>query len=555
MKIYFVGIYGAMLLAGVSTGLCGMTMTRTTHKIPKFSIALQHSNRTSSLLLASSKIDRNVTFNKRFVHDAQTVHKQLDCSEEFILKGDQTQGLFSGLATREPIKKEKQLLSFNAPIRASSALKELGSSRFVKEVQAIDEYDRDYMQVVQDEREQTIARQERAMAELQEQLAMVKQEALEYKQREFELAFSLAKERFKKEMSCDLREQEDPLFAAGVLSFQRGQDQLIASYTQPVKTGVEGEEVISGNFDNYTVYSKTFKPSNQESKILFVCVHGTFSNDDSFGANDLKLTTRALEESARKMAMGHECAVELLSFRWSGRLKLADRAEAAQVLASYMNKRLLHEDNILRIVLFAHSHGCNVAVAAADRMKRPIDIAFLAASPACDISFETKAFNEAFEYQKEVFNIGTIVHCYGSNDVTQIAGSLQSNASLDRKMPLRINDSRKVYNINLMADGNQLNHINIKYHLARHMHELLFCIKTQYPRYYDLIANVFDTDEKPLLAVRHTQFSDTPELFLSAQAEKIFKERYNTAMQQKDSAATRIFTAMRDELSAKGAGL
>lgn len=408
---------------------------------------------------------------------------------------------------------------------------------------AIDPYEENFLEMEQQE-----------MASLLQKVQSLEQAVKELEHQKKDMTQDLVRQEFARVNALEVREQQDPLFQAGLLSFQKGNQSLDSSVCEPTVEELKSE-IVNPRFERYQVRSKIFRPSLKDEKILFLSIHGTFSDEQSFGANENKQTSQALYESAKKLAIGHQKAVELATFTWSGALNAADRKEAAQVLAEYVNNKRVSDTTIQRVIIFAHSHGCNVALAAAENMKSQVDVAFLAACPDTDITFDDPHFDQVYQYQQKTFNIGTVVHCYGLHDVTQIAGSLQNKGTKTRKLPLRINDEHKVYNVKLTADGNELNHINIKYHLARQMHELFFCIATYLPSYFDLIANVSSTHEKPLVAIRHAQVSDAPDRLLSAANEAMFEKIYGRNMQQKVAMAIRMVQAPLDEFQTKGAGL
>lgn len=409
-----------------------------------------------------------------------------------------------------------------------------------------------------DYQQQTVVRaflkKNKLKIKLEAESKQLRQKLAELKKRNAELAAQADNLHYALKEPVSFAESNNPLFKAGVLSFQKKDEPLQGSITNFEFDEINTPEKTL-NTRGYKVWTRLFKPSLKTKKILFLSVHGTFSDEKSFGVDETKLTTQALSESAKKMALGHKKAVDFVTFSWSGALDASHRQEAAGILAEYINLRRAEDPSIEQVVVFAHSHGCNVVLASAHQLSKPIDTAFLAACPDTEVKFEEPSFDQTKQYQTRTFNINTIFHCWGLEDVTQAAGSAESQKTLNRKVPLRINQNRKVYNVCLKADGQELNHVNIKYHLARHMHELLFCAQTQYPAHFDLEANVFDqVDDKPLMAIRHAEQADTIAHRLSDENKLKFQKTYNKEFDKKTTAWTRVIQAIWNETTAARQG-
>lgn len=343
------------------------------------------------------------------------------------------------------------------------------------------------------------------------------------------------------------RQEANSFYNKGLLSFQAGQHPFAASVTSPEKTPLVDPSNTSFNYKDYQVTTRQFKKSYKHANVLFLCVHGTFSSERAFGADDTveketeqSPTTQMLHTAARKMALAQETGVKMASFKWSGKLEAEGRKEAAAILADYISQEQSQNPQ-LEVVVFAHSHGCNVVLSAAQQLQKPIKTAFLAACPDTDVRFKDPDFDKTSTYQHETFNIEKLIHCYGYDDCTQIAGSLQNRGSFKRKLPLRITPERRVYNIALKADGVNLNHKNIKYHMAHCLHELFFCVTTEFPEYFDLIANVPNENgfQKPILSIKKP-ISDSDEFMRSVEAENKYEAFYGHPFKYKGSYLSKV---------------
>lgn len=258
----------------------------------------------------------------------------------------------------------------------------------------------------------------------------------------------------------------------------------------------------------YTLESKTVAENSfgANGKMLLVCVHGTFSNAQSFGANETKKTTQYLISFAKQLAHAHKKAVEIVSYTWTGSLSNNARAEAGRILGDALAQKI-QESPCDQLWVFAHSHGCNVAALAAQRLNgvRMIDVGIHVASPTPDIAYDREDV-EMLDPETAVTNYKRMYHFYGTADLTQAVGSLFSNGTLERKW-LVPSGLHKVYNIRLQVNGQNLNHINIKWEVARNLVGLLHAIDTHYPAHFDLDANYDlmhnDAPTYPTVALRH----------------------------------------------------
>lgn len=269
----------------------------------------------------------------------------------------------------------------------------------------------------------------------------------------------------------------------------------------------------------YGFRRKIVQPSllrTNKQKIVLACVHGTFSNSDSFGSDETKKTSNATIDFAKVLSKTYGTAVEMLIFDWSGACNKDAREEAGKVLAAEIN-RILADDEVAVTQLWsvAHSHGCNVVNNAAAMVKevsnRVFDVGVQIASPEPEMAFvDTDTYEspsaevQTKRLNAQCFNFKKIYHFYGLGDFTQAAGSMQSQKTLGRKFPFRINQDHKVYNIHIKREREEANHVNIKLWVMQNLPALIHAIDTHYVGHLDLDACVFEDPIKyPLVAIRN----------------------------------------------------
>lgn len=240
--------------------------------------------------------------------------------------------------------------------------------------------------------------------------------------------------------------------------------------------------------------------------MAIVCVHGTYSQQMGFGDDLKRKSTHNIIDLAHTLGCTYNKAVEIISFAWSGILDVKARKEAGQTLADFLLSCKKGYDPVWTV---AHSHGCNVVNWAALAMLQaghtmPIDTAIHLASPMPDFEVDTTALAGLTE-PEYAYNMKKIIHCFGSNDCTQVFGSLQSAWTSGRKTRPGTQAECVAYNVRTQLNGSQLNHSTIKNVLA-HVPGLLHAIDTYYTCFFDLDANVLEeqdgTIDYPMVAIR-----------------------------------------------------
>ncbi len=290
--------------------------------------------------------------------------------------------------------------------------------------------------------------------------------------------------------------------------------------------------------------------------MALVCVHGTFSNHIGFGDNLERKSTHNIIDLAHTLGLSYAKTVEIVSFAWSGMLDIKARQEAGKQLADFLLSRKEEYDLVWTI---AHSHGCNVVNWAGLEMlkahhKLPIDTAIHLASVTPDFEADKTVLAEIPDPEC-AYNMKKILNFYGSNDCTQVFGSLQSAWTSGRKTRPGTQAEAIAYNVRTQLNGYQLNHSTIKT-VLEHLPGLLHAIDTYYPCFFDLDANLRSTEdgvpEYPIVAIRKQ--SNDPhhpllrENYRRARAYseyqcKRYKELYGRNIQDKDSLLWRAVVA------------
>lgn len=288
-------------------------------------------------------------------------------------------------------------------------------------------------------------------------------------------------------------------------------------------------------YSGYKILRRTVKPSWQNNgKALLVCVHGTFTNAKSFGADESKQTTQGIIVFAKKLARLYDCSIDILSLAWSGACDYRHREEAGGVLAHKVLLPELEKNDIYKIWMLGHSYGCAVLNYAADiiRIKkdRAIDYGVFMASP---ISIDIPRVDEPETPQRLVsidkaYNFRRLLQSYSPDDATQMAASLSGGGGSRRKLPVRIAYDKKnggmlIWNVRLQVSMEEeaskevlckgVDHVNIKLFTLLALPELIAEIETDYPGNFDLDAMIklkkdqngivsLVPDEMPLVAIR-----------------------------------------------------
>ena len=214
---------------------------------------------------------------------------------------------------------------------------------------------------------------------------------------------------------------------------------------------------------------------------------------------------------------------------------------------------------MIHVWTIAHSHGCNVVNWAGLEMlkadhKLPIDTAIHLASPTPDFEVD-KTVLAGIQNPELAFNIKKILNFYGSNDCTQVFGSLQSAWTNGRKTRPGTQAECIAYNVRTQLNGYQLNHSTIKT-VLNHLPGLLHAIETYYQCFFDLDVNLIigedGVHEYPIVAIRK-QSNDPPHPLLrenyrrahaySEYQSNRYKELYGVNIQDKASLWWRAVVA------------
>ncbi len=235
--------------------------------------------------------------------------------------------------------------------------------------------------------------------------------------------------------------------------------------------------------------------AHKRGKILLLCVHGTWSTWDAFGVSSKKVETPEIINNACALAKGYGKDVDIVAFKWSGKLDRNDRIQAGIQLFERIKDHVSSYDAICTI---SHSHGCSVVGKFAECLGgigRAVDAGIFLAGPDLDDARYVNYFKKLYQF-------------YGSADFTQFAGSLENQWTFARKMALPRSSTNRVWNIRMQADGVDCNHVNIKFPVLKNLVPLLYMVDTYYPCHYDLDAHVHRVDRNgnellgPIIAIR-----------------------------------------------------
>ena len=297
-------------------------------------------------------------------------------------------------------------------------------------------------------------------------------------------------------------------------------------------------ESIAANASLADLGSATFELVNQQGikeegscgddfasngTIALYAIHGTWSDNAAFAGNINTQASYNIFKFACQLAYAEQMKVKVISLSWSGSLSYYDREQVAieQLAANF------DQQKADKIWIIAHSHGCNIAARAANKMyeehQRLINVGIFLACPTLDIPRE--------------MDFETLYAFYSQGDFTQMAGSLQTGITrytinTDRKVPFATPGSgRKVYNIRMQMDGLDMDHISIKWGVLPFLAKILAYIDTYFSCYYDLEVNVEENkpNSVPLVAIRHETPScgeDPKAIKKSAKARAIFSSKH-----------------------------
>lgn len=262
--------------------------------------------------------------------------------------------------------------------------------------------------------------------------------------------------------------------------------------------------------------------------IAIFATHGTWSNKAAFGGDLFTISTYNIFKFACQLAAAKKMRVKVFSVSWTGALSIEDRKVKAAQLAKYC-KTLWDTPNanIKETWMIAHSHGCNVSAMAANQLykeeERLVDVAIFMASPALDVPAP--------------LDFKTVYAFYAQGDFTQAIGSAQGRYNLQRKLPwAKPRSGRKVYNIRVMLNGYDMDHVSIKWGVLPHLAKILTYIDTYYPTYFDLEMNVEDhPNSLPLIAIRHKEqniATDGNALAEDTRVREAFERKYKRDISQ-----------------------
>jgi hypothetical protein len=252
----------------------------------------------------------------------------------------------------------------------------------------------------------------------------------------------------------------------------------------------------------------------RDKRILLACVHGTASNPDSFGRNLNKELSPEIINFGRFLAQYYNSGVEIIPFKWSGKLSHAERVTAGIALNKYLDHtmKINENKNYVHVWTIAHSHGCNVVSTMAQRLKFSY--------PWLPIASVHMASPIAPGETDKVACVDTCYHFYGAHDATQGAGStleLIANQKTGQEWWERKIYAPNTTNICMLKDQKNTSHKKIKLCVVKHLPKMLYSIDRWYKPYIDLVASTVHVDHTeendnkkntislPLLCIKHLE--------------------------------------------------
>lgn len=279
---------------------------------------------------------------------------------------------------------------------------------------------------------------------------------------------------------------------------------LNSPQTQSEYSCVDSLSKITEKIDSISKRYTILPKGSTSKKVIFLgSFHGTWGNPSSYGGTGTKALSQSFLIYAQRLALEQDAMVYLDIIEWSGKLDKNARQKAGQAIAAEWAKEIkktqeLNPNTLISVQAIGHSHGCNVINFAAEKLHEAniiIDHATFFGSPVSDI---------------ENPKIHHILNMFGNLDFTGSIGSMISTwgrASSLRKET--IDQAKKIQNIVVKSDGEDLNHTSIKHIGMSFLPLIQTYVKENFNNQRDIILNVYDTsiDEESKFEIKnHSEF-------------------------------------------------
>ncbi len=209
---------------------------------------------------------------------------------------------------------------------------------------------------------------------------------------------------------------------------------------------------IESKFKQYDQVSGTIRSIYQFSpgtikqgvaKIVVFVIHGTWSEHAAAFKDINDEWYQHILKYAQGMAEKKQTAVEVVSYGWKGINATDERVAAGKNLALIISQFY----NDYEVVTIAHSHGCNVAIAASRYLvNKPINLMLNMGAPVRDITDD----------EFVPMAVKKLVAFYSTSDWVQAVGAINLGALFEKEGSIRKFMRRKgmeVYNIRVQFDG------------------------------------------------------------------------------------------------------
>lgn len=311
---------------------------------------------------------------------------------------------------------------------------------------------------------------------------------------------------------------------------------------------IVANKFITNSFEEHWEIIRTNNKKNPRQPILLISLHGTFANSQEAGVEKTAKTSQAITQYGQWLANTHGNNVDFLTFQWAAANTETCREESGQQLAdviiNYIEKHGITNPDNIKLFSVTHSWGGAVMQYAAKKVFEKTGIEFdCGIQTACPVPHVKRTSGEHFHFKK-------LLQFYSNADLTQILGSNSTWSQFcGRKMPLLIDNDHRVWNIRIIDDGEELNHINIKWKTMEHAPELITAILENYDNQFDLDANIlphkkYHVDSNILVGIR--TFGDIPLSEKQASGDtynkNIFEEIYGYQMKDKSNFFMKILT-------------
>lgn len=249
--------------------------------------------------------------------------------------------------------------------------------------------------------------------------------------------------------------------------------------------------------NEYNEHWETIETKHKTSScpILLISLHGTFANPEEAGKNKQSRNSLAITQYGQWLADTHGNNVDFLMFQWTAANTETSREESglelAKIILKHMQDHKITQPGEIKLFSVTHSWGGAVMQYAAKKVFEETGIEFdCGIQTACPVPHVERTSGDYYHFKE-------LIQFYSNADLTQVLGSTGTlSKPFGRKMPDCTTNDHKVWNIRVLNDGTELNHINIKWIVMEQAAQLLSTVREHYPNQFDLDACIIPDDKK-----------------------------------------------------------